>query len=127
MTAWLFFTLCEHHKEKDTVYVCLCHCQVISWKTLQQKVLCTKDEALISQIRGEDKQNRINIGVLVQVKGLICYTELNSCTSCNVFIASFHCLPKHHSLQLAQCHMSGCVVMRPLGLCFNSFLYCAPM
>lgn len=87
------FSPCKHTKNKDTVDLCA---MSLSSNLLENTgVEGTKDEALILQIRGENKQNRINIGVLVQVKELICPTGLNSCSSCNVFIASFHCLPKH--------------------------------
>lgn len=92
--------------------------------------LAPEKKALILQIKGESKQNKINIDVLAQVKGLNHSAELNRCTSCKNFTASFHRLPTHHCLQFTKCHMTGCVFSCPLGslcFCFNSFLYCAPL
>lgn len=95
-------------------------------KTRKQQVLSTRNNPLISQIKGETKQNKVNTDVLAQVDGPICLTERNSCTNRRISTAPLSAACQHNTACNIQCHMTGYVFFCVLwALCFhhNSFFY----
>lgn len=91
-------------------------------KTRKQRVLSARNNPLISQIKGETKQNKVNTDVLAQVDGPICLTERNSCTNRRISTAPLSAACQHNTACNIQCHMTGYVFFVSSGLCVSTII-----
>lgn len=85
------------------------------------RVFSAERKPLIFEIKGENKQGKINTDVLAQVKGLICHTGLNSCTERNI-AAAFFSPPANTALPAVDKASHDWRSFVSSGLCVSAFI-----